>query len=83
MHLRPIRRSLWPAGMVLMHTATITKRLNAAEPTIVEAPSLPCTKVLFTMSFSDSMISGADEPSAIKVSVATVSFQTSLYTGHS
>ena len=28
---------------------------------MVEAPSLPCTKVRLTMSFSESMISGADD----------------------
>jgi hypothetical protein len=55
----------------------ITNRLNAAEPTIVDAPSGPMKKLLVMVtSMSESRISGADEPSAISERLATVGFHT-------
>mmetsp|Transcript_26312 Transcript_26312/g.60718 ORF Transcript_26312/g.60718 Transcript_26312/m.60718 type:complete len:224 (+) Transcript_26312:2179-2850(+) len=59
-----------------MQTAMITRRLNAAEPTIVNGPSAGAKNWFLSSSMMDSMISGADEPSAISVKFATVEFQT-------
>jgi hypothetical protein len=43
-----------------MDTAVITKKLNAAEPTIVDGPSSPGVDPrLETVSITDNMISGA------------------------
>merc|ERR1719247_1835904 len=67
---------LSPAGMATMQTAQMTSRLNAAEPTMVEGPSSPAKKPEETISMTESRISGAEEPSAISVRLATVAFHT-------
>jgi hypothetical protein len=59
-----------------MHTADIMKKLNAADPTIVFGPNIPENNLLLSNSISESIISGADEPRAIRVKFATVSFHT-------
>mmetsp|Transcript_20021 Transcript_20021/g.46609 ORF Transcript_20021/g.46609 Transcript_20021/m.46609 type:complete len:288 (-) Transcript_20021:917-1780(-) len=64
------------AGIAEMQTALITRRLNAAEPTIVNGPSSGAKNLLPINSMMESMISGADEPSAMSVRLATVEFQT-------
>ncbi len=61
----------------MMETPEITKKLNAAEPTIVEGPSRPgCSPKVDTVSITLSKISGALEPSAMSVRLATVGFHT-------
>ena len=62
-------------GTPMMHTPVIQNRLKAAEPTIVPGPSSPAKNPLPMISMHDSRISGALEPSAISVRLATVSFQ--------
>ena len=58
-------------------------RLKAAEPTIAPGPSSPDSKFLPMISMMERRISGADEPSAIRVKLATVLFQmrTSITSG--
>jgi len=62
--------------MAMTQTAEMTSRLKAALPTMVEAPSGPRTKPPAQISMTFSRISGAEEPRAMSVRFATVSFQT-------
>mmetsp|Transcript_5465 Transcript_5465/g.15225 ORF Transcript_5465/g.15225 Transcript_5465/m.15225 type:complete len:258 (+) Transcript_5465:1398-2171(+) len=64
-------------GKDTIQTAEIIRRLKAAEPTMVEGPSSPGGRPRVRMvSMMASMISGAEEPRAISVRLATVAFQT-------
>jgi hypothetical protein len=61
----------------MMETPEITSRLKAAEPTIVAAPSSPGVYPSFiTVSKTLSIISGALDPRAMRVRLATVEFHT-------
>lgn len=68
-----------------MQTDVMTRRLYAAEPTMVPGPRGPAWKLWPTVSMIESKISGADVPSAIRVRLATVSFhiRTSITSGSS
>ncbi|CAN7949529.1 unnamed protein product, partial [Ixodes pacificus] len=78
--IRMVRISV--PGMPVMQTAVMTSRLNAADPTMVPGPRSPASKLqkqthlLPMISMMASKISGALEPSAMSVRLATVSFQT-------
>ena len=63
-----------------METPEMTRKLKAAEPTMVEAPSLPgAWPSVETVSIILSKISGALEPRAISVRFAIVGFQTEIF----
>ena len=60
-----------------MHTALINSRLKAADPTIVDGPSSPAgSPSLPIVSTTESKISGAEEPRAMRERFAMVGFQT-------
>ena len=62
----------------MTQTPEITSKLKEADPTMVDGPSSPGispAKRLFNVSITDSRISGADEPRAMRVRFATVGFQ--------
>ena len=65
-------------GTPTTQTAEMANKLKAADPTIVPGPSSPDSKLFPTISMIESRISGADEPKAIRVRLATVPFQTGL-----
>ena len=48
-----------PSGMDMIHTPVMTKRLKAAEPTIVPGPNAPASKLFPTISIMERRISGA------------------------
>ena len=59
------------------HTAVMMRRLNAADPTIVEGPSSPgALPRVWPVSTMASMISGAEDPTAMRLRLATVGFHT-------
>ena len=64
-----------------MHTALMNKRLNAAEPTMVDGPSSPAgSPSLPHVSTTASKISGAEDPRAMSERFAMVAFQTGTST---
>lgn len=63
-------------GTLQIDIPEMTKRLNAADPTIVDGPSSPGGDPrLLTVSMTLSMISGAEDPSAMRLKFAIVGFQ--------
>ena len=54
----------------------MTKKLKAADPTMVPGPRLPASKCSPKISMTESIISGAEDPRTIRLRLATVLFHT-------
>ena len=79
----PVFSTFFGSETAGMHTAVIHKRLKAAEPTIVNGPmGLAGSPRVPIVSNTLSKISGADDPRAIKVRFATVSFHLGTSTNY-
>ena len=63
-------------GVRALQTAVMTMRLKAAEPTMVDGPSSPALNPPVSTSMTFKRISGAEEPRAMRVRLATVAFHT-------
>ena len=53
----------------------MTKKLNAAAPMMAPGPRLPASKRSAMMSITERMISGAEDPRAMRLRLAMVLFQ--------
>jgi len=74
----PMSLIFFGSSTAIIDTALITKRLKAAEPTMVEAPRGPAgSPSVYRVSEQLRRISGADDPRAMSVRFAKVGFQTS------
>ena len=70
----PLTRRVSDPGIDKIHTLKMTIKLKGADPTIAPEPSLAEAKLLARISMMLSRMTGADEPRAIRVKLATVSF---------
>merc|ERR1719326_2427894 len=68
-----------PTGRQVTHTAGMTMRLKAADPTMVDGPSGPANIPSMKTSMTERRISGAELPRAMRDKFATVAFQTSTF----